>query len=148
MRKTLVLRAPLVAIGAQKQGHLMTVSKLPSLSLQAFVNSDFKISILALFCISQVFRCYRSTIFDTNKKIVNNFGFILRKLLLVCLKNPSLYSSFQFHDYTPESDQKWKNVKILLTYPLDPLNLPPRGPPLFENLIYPLFTPCNPYFTP
>ena len=36
-----------------------------------------------------------------------------------------------------------KNVKILkfleITYPLDPLDLSPRGPP-YENLIYPLLT--------
>ena len=40
-----------------------------------------------------------------------------------------------------QSDKKWENVKILLTYHLDPLKLPPRGPLLFENLIYPLLTP-------
>ena len=28
-----------------------------------------------------------------------------------------------------KSDQKWENVKILLTYPPDPLKPPPREPP-------------------
>ena len=34
-----------------------------------------------------------------------------------------------------------KNGKILLTYPLNPLTLPPRDGGLFENLLYPLLTP-------
>ena len=36
--------------------------------------------------------------------------------------------------------KKWENVKILLTYPLDPLTYPLGDPPL-KNLIYPLLTP-------
>ena len=36
-------------------------------------------------------------------------------------------------------------MEILLTYPLDPPNLSPRGPPLFENLFYPLVTPSTPF---
>ena len=46
------------------------------------------------------------------------------------------------------NDQKGENVKVLLAYPLDPLNSPPRGPPIFENMICPLLTPSIPYFTP
>ena len=29
--------------------------------------------------------------------------------------------------------KKWENIKILLTYSLDPLNLPPRGPPSLKT---------------